>query len=161
MLEQTCPHPRGVVALAAAQNNLCCFCHKRMSLFQLSECNEDYPGRATKEHVKPKSKGGKRLKASCLACNSTRGHLDYVKFESTLQRLHQKYEHIRNAWHTLSTKERSHMRQLIHILILIKRYEKSGMVREKILVRIAQLGQRKAALKAIARFNLEGIYQEW
>lgn len=105
-----------ITDLSGPQNHRCCYCGHRMEEIDKRLLPFIPRNAATKEHVVPKSWGGKtlleNLVAACNQCNYLRGNMDYIAFSNLIARWFKRDVTLRSRWHYLSREEIYSFKQL-------------------------------------------------
>lgn len=104
---------RNPLKLSEPQNHRCCYCTHVIERYRSYAGQPLPPNAITRDHLHPKSQGGKNgenLLAACHQCNLLRGDMDAMAFYNLLQRLFARSPRLRTNWHSLSRATLSNLR---------------------------------------------------
>lgn len=104
---------RNPLRLSEPQNHRCCYCGHGIERYKPRAGESLPPNAITRDHIHPKSQGGKNagnLLAACYVCNFLRGDMDAYAFYNLLQRLFQRSPRLRRDWHSLKRETIANLR---------------------------------------------------
>jgi hypothetical protein len=111
------------------QRWLCYYCEKSMAIPSNGD-GQSNPDQATRDHLIAKSKGGRRIVASCMRCNNLKGSLGAERFTRIVRKLLEN-PRINKVWHSDITGLTSVLYRVVRVEIWKEKQREKPTIRRQ------------------------------